>query len=183
MENFSQYAIIIPILADTKIRSLYIGRVNRDFDLIHLHHKAFEIKPLHWLTLGGFSIKMPTLYSRIQHFKESTGFEFSIFWKCSIGRRALAIWKLDTSAPRLNKTKSIEETGTHMAFDYPESFVPMIDQLLRIVRQEIKDESTARHLKEPSSSPPEIAQPPTSPIPIKIRKRIPTKQIPAWKAR
>lgn len=125
---------------------------------------------------------MPTIYQRSVIFRERTGFIFSKFRKCQLGRRVSALWReLNGDAIALPRIESIEDTGTFTTFDYPDSFIPMIDQVLRNFRQDIIEEAHERKVNPP---PPVIKPSPPQTLPgPRIRNRIPVKQKPAWKAK
>lgn len=120
-----------------------------------------------------------TLYIAIQKFYLRDKFRFKPRHKNDMGKRLGALWKsLHPGSASLPLVDSIENDGTFKVVEYPEHFTPMIDQLIRNYHQEILQASRERRAKEAAD------QQAAAPRPLKKeRKRIPVKQIPAWKAR
>jgi hypothetical protein len=114
-----------------------------------------------------------TLYSRIQSFYKIDSFRFKERDKNKIGVRLSNLCKeLHPNEPLPPRVQSIEDSGTYLVIDYPESFVTMIDQMLRNVHQEILEAARERRR---TKNIPAVTPAPIAPLP-KIRKRIPIKQ-------
>lgn len=129
---------------------------------------------------------MPTVYSRIQSFYLIDKFRFKENHKQRIGIRLSALYKQIESNLTLGIVESIEDSGTYKVYDYPDSFTPFIDQMIKIVHREILDASRSRRKKIALSSLPDkpTQEPPSSPVTLpKTRKRTPVKKIPAWKSK
>lgn len=127
-----------------------------------------------------------TLYQRLLAFYKIDRFRFKEKDKQKIGIRLSALWKELHPGDSLPPTiESIEDSGTYSVIDYPEDFTTMIDQMLRNVRQEILDAAKERRRLMALKTTIPAADPTPAPIATlpKIRKRIPAKQIPAWKAK
>lgn len=102
-----------------------------------------------------------------------------------MGKRLVALWRcLHPGAAPLPTTESIEDAGTFWVSQYPDEFADMIDQLIRNYHQEILQNAKEARIKRATSPPPSPQKklPPPPPV-IKTRKRIPVKNIPAWKSK
>lgn len=132
--------------------------------------------------LGAILFPM-TLYARIQHFYQRDKFRFKPRHKNDMGKRLGALWKsLHPGHDPLPLVDSIEDAGTFKVVEYPQHFTPMIDQLIRNFHQEILQASRERRAKEAADQQ-AAAHAALSTTPKKERKRIPVKQMPAWKSR
>lgn len=102
-----------------------------------------------------------------------------------MGKRLGALWKtLHPGFDPLPLVDSSEDSGTFRVTEYPDHFTPMIDQLIRNYHQEILQQSRERKAQSAIQTIPKTVIPESPPSPeIKIRKRIPVKQIPAWKSK
>lgn len=112
-----------------------------------------------------------TLYQRLLVYYNIDRFRFKEHDRNKIGVRLVALYKeLHPADPMPPRVESIEDSGTYMVIDYPDSFVCMIDQMLRNVHQEILDAAKERRREK------EMVVSATLTTLPKIRKRIPIRQ-------
>lgn len=121
---------------------------------------------------------MATLYQAIQRFYLKDRFRFKLKHKNEMGTRLRELWKSMHPDRPTETVISEEDTGQYKVISYPDDFETIVDQLVRNYHKEILQLSKERRAREASQTAA------TAPIEIKrIRKRIPTKKIPAWKAK
>lgn len=124
-----------------------------------------------------------TLYQQIQRFYKVDKFRFNERAKKIIGARVAASWREknpgNADPPQI---ESIEDSGTYMVLDYPDNFAPIMYFIIKTVHQEILQAAKERRLKSEvkSSAPLQPEKPITTSG--KIRKRIPIRNKPLWKA-
>lgn len=100
-----------------------------------------------------------TLHERILVFYAKDSFRFKLFHKKKMGSRLRNIWDNVIKGSKLPVVDSIEEYGTFKVADYPEQFVPIIDQMIRVFKSELLEERKTKKpdtKKKPQCAPPAV---------------------------
>jgi hypothetical protein len=95
-----------------------------------------------------------TLHQRVQVFYSKDRFRFQPYAMNKMGVRLKAEWDRITKNSPLPVVESVEESGTFQVFNYPESFVTLMDQLIKVSKTDILQAAKKKKLSKEAKTKP-----------------------------